>query len=81
MDVDLDPYENDIYQSDVELEHVDDQANTIEKYKKDKLEETLRGKYFQKIFLSSYNNTLFKIRIQKLRSFKFRILNLLPYTV
>ena len=44
MDVDLDPYENDIYQSDVELEHVDDQANTIEKYKKDKLEETLRGK-------------------------------------
>ena len=44
MDVDLDPYENDIYQSDVELEHVDDQTNTIEKYKKDKLEETLRGK-------------------------------------
>ena len=49
MDVDLDPYENDIYQSDVELEHVDDQTNTIEKYKKDKLEETLRGKIYYNI--------------------------------
>ena len=49
MSVDLDPYENDIYESDVELEPVEQPTHTVEKYRKSKMEETLLGMY-ERIF-------------------------------